>query len=132
MRGITFSTCIKIPFLAAIGIASLAGSARAGGADGVWVRSDGMAKVQFSPCGTGSCGTIVWLKDPANSRATIGEQVFFGMGQTSPTTWTGQAHNPEDGRDYDGTMTLAGNRLTTKGCAFGGMICKTVVWSRSR
>lgn len=132
MRGMSVIKAIKAPLLAVVAVGLLAGPALAGGADGVWIRSDGMAKVQFAPCGGGSCGTIVWLKDPANSRATVGQQVFFGMGQTSPTTWTGQAHNPEDGRDYDGTMTLAGNRLTTKGCALGGMICKTVVWSRSR
>ena len=132
MRAGFFPKPLETSLFAALGFALIAGPALAGGADGVWVRSDGMAKVQFAPCGGGSCGTIVWLKDPANSRATIGEQVFYGMEQTSPTSWTGRAHNPEDGRNYDGTMTLAGNRLTTTGCAFGGMICKTVVWSRSR
>ena len=128
----TVSKSIKTSLFATFAIGLLAGPALAAGVDGVWIRSDGMAKVQFAPCGGGACGTIVWLKDPANSHATIGQQVFFGMGQTSPTTWTGQAHNPEDNRDYDGTMTLAGNHLTTKGCALGGMICKTVNWTRSR
>lgn len=98
---------------------------------GVWMRSDGMAKVQFAPCGAGQCGTIVWLKHPEGP-GRVGEQVFFGMGQTAANTWTGTAHNPEDGNDYDGSMTLSGNRLTTTGCALGGAICKTQSWSRSR
>ncbi len=119
-------------FIAAAALAlALATPAAAAGADGVWVRSDGMAKVRFSPCNDGYCGTIVWLKRP-DGPGKVGEQVFFGMGQTGPNTWTGSAHNPEDGRDYDGSMTLAGNHLTTKGCALGGMICKSQSWSRSR
>jgi uncharacterized protein (DUF2147 family) len=27
-------------------------------------------------------------------------------------------------------MSLAGGRLTTAGCALGGLICKTVTWGR--
>lgn len=103
----------------------------AAGADGVWMRTDGKAKVQFGPCGGALCGTVVWLRDP-NGPGRVGEQVFFGMQQAGANHWSGSAHNPEDGRDYDGTMVLAGNRLVTQGCALGGMICKTVYWTRSR
>ena len=73
----------------------------------------------------------VWLRDP-NGPGQVGQQVFFGMGQAGPNRWTGSAHNPEDGRDYDGSMTLSGNHLVTQGCALGGMICKTVNWTCSR
>ena len=104
--------------------------ASAASADGVWMRSDGMAKVQFSPCGGGTCGTIVWLKHP-DGPGRIGEQVFFGMAKMTANTWVGTAHNPEDGNDYDGSMTLSGNQLTTRGCALGGAICKTSAWSRA-
>ena len=112
--------------------AALTCPALAGSADGVWMRSDGLAKVRFAPCGGNSCGTVVWLKDPSKSPSHVGEQVFFGMGQVGPNQWSGQAHNPEDGRDYSGTMTLSGNQLTTRGCALGGLVCKTVNWVRSR
>ena len=117
--------------LAAATAPTLPTSAVAGDPSGVWARVDGKAKVRFGQCGSGYCGTIVWLQHPEGP-GKIGEQVFFGMGQAGPNTWKGTAHNPEDGNDYDGSMTMSGNRLTTKGCAMGGMICKTVVWSRSR
>jgi uncharacterized protein (DUF2147 family) len=117
---------------AAVLLGALATPALAGDVGGVWMRSDGAAKVRFSPCGEGYCGSIVWLRDPGKSPAHVGEQVFFGMGQSGPNTWTGSAHNPEDGRDYDGAMTLSGNRLVTKGCALGGMICKSTAWVRSK
>ena len=114
-----------------VGSMVIAASAFATGAEGVWMRSDGMAKVQFGPCGGGICGTIVWLRHP-DGPGRVGEQVFLGMRQLTPTSWEGRAHNPEDGNDYDGSMMLSGNRLTTKGCALGGMICKTSTWTRSR
>lgn len=120
--------------LAAIVAAGMCASLTApafAGAEGVWTRSDGKAKVQFGSCGGGLCGTLVWKRD-AGAPGTIGEQVFFDMQPTGPNHWSGRAHNPEDGRDYDGTMVLAGSRLTTQGCALGGMICKTVYWVRSR
>lgn len=100
-------------------------------ADGTWLRSDGMAKVRFEPCGGDTCGTIVWLRHPEGP-GKLGERVFFGMKQTAENTWTGMAHNPEDGHDYDGTMVVSGNRLTTKGCALGGAICESQSWSRVR
>lgn len=114
----------------ALGLSATMAAARAG-AEGVWIRNDGKGKVQFAACGDALCGTIVWLRDP-NGPARVGEQVFFGMRPSGPNRWAGSAHNPEDGRDYDGTMVLSGNRLTTQGCALGGMICKTVVWTRAR
>ncbi len=118
--------------IAACALAATAFSAPAfaGDPSGVWMRTDGKAKVQFGPCSGGYCGTIVWLRDTGGP-GQIGEQVFFGMGQSGPNKWSGSAHNPEDGRDYDGTMVLAGNRLVTQGCALGGMICKTVNWTRA-
>lgn len=114
----------------ALGLFGTIAAARAG-AEGVWIRNDGKGKVQFAACGSALCGTIVWLRDP-NGPAHVGEQVFFDMRPSAPNHWAGSAHNPEDGRDYDGTMVLGGNRLTTQGCALGGMICKTVVWTRAR
>lgn len=114
---------------AAIAIFTLTSPALAGDVQGVWQRSDGMARIQFSPCGGGYCGTIVWLKRP-DGPGRVGQQVFFGMAQAGPNTWTGQAFNPEDGKTYDGSMTLSGHHLTTQGCALGGLICKTVSWNK--
>ncbi len=102
----------------------------AGDALGTWQRSDGAARVQFSPCSNGLCGTVVWVKDP-NGPGKVGQQVFFGMAQAGPNKWTGSAFNPEDGKTYDGSMVLDGGRLKKQGCTFGGMICKTFYWARS-
>jgi len=44
--------------------------------------------------------------------------------------WKGKAFNPEDSKTYTGMMSLSGNSLTTAGCVFGGLICKSAKWSR--
>ena len=116
-------------FLAAVGLG--AAPALAGDATGVWLRDSGASKVKIAPCGGALCGTIVWLKDPANSPAKMGERVFFDMKPDGDNYWTGSAFNPDNGKTYSGGMTLSGNTLTTKGCTLGGIICKSVTWTRS-
>ena len=99
---------------------------------GEWKRDDGKSKVRFAPCGGGAvCGSVTWLRD-ADSPAKVGQQVFFDMKPNGEGTWAGSAFNPDDGRAYSGKMTLAGEHLTTAGCVFGGLICKSYDWTRAR
>ena len=99
--------------------------------EGAWMREDGAGIVQIARCGSALCGRIAWLRDPAGP-GRVGDKVFYDMNRIGTDRWKGSAHNPEDGRDYDGEMVLSGQRLITRGCAFGGMICKTVRFSRQR
>jgi uncharacterized protein (DUF2147 family) len=109
-----------------------ASAAMAGDVTGEWMRDDGMAKVRFSACGGDAvCGFIAWKKD-AKGPAKIGEQVFFDMKPNGADTWAGTAFNPEDGKRYSGKITLSGDHLTTAGCVFGGLICKSFGWTRAR
>jgi uncharacterized protein (DUF2147 family) len=103
----------------------------AGDLAGVWLHEDGGSKVRFAPCGAAFCGTIVWLKD-AKDPAKIGQRVFYDMVPSGDDAWSGKAFEPKSGKEYSGKMSLAGDRLTTAGCVFGGLICKSIVWSRSQ
>ena len=108
---------------------------------GTWLRETGTSKVRIAPCGEALCGTIAWEKSPRNDvnnpdaskrgRPLVGTQVFFNMKPAGSNKWDGSAYNPEDGKTYSGSMTLSGEALTTKGCVLGGLICKSVSWSRS-
>lgn len=95
-----------------------------------WLRETGASRVKFAPCGEALCGSIVWLKDPTGP-AKLGQQVFFDMKPDGSGQWAGQAFNPEDGKTYSGKMTLSGATLTTAGCVFGGLICKSTNWSKA-
>lgn len=113
-------------------LAAAVSGAAAGDASGVWLRDTGGSKVRIASCGGEAlCGSIVWLKDPVGP-AKVGQQVFFDMKPRGENVWVGSAVNPEDGKTYSGKMTLAGDRLTTAGCVLGGLICKSVAWTRSQ
>lgn len=96
---------------------------------GVWLRESGASRVRFAKCGDGLCGTIIWLKDTTGP-AKIGQRVFYDMKPDGENKWSGKAFNPEDGKTYSGKMTLSGKNLTTAGCALGGLVCRSVNWSK--
>ena len=97
---------------------------------GLWNREDGRGGVLILPCGDAFCGDIAWLRD-ASGPGQVGERVLIDLRPTADDTWAGTARNPEDGRDYSGTLVLDGDRLVTKGCIFGGLICQTVILTRA-
>jgi uncharacterized protein (DUF2147 family) len=114
-----------------LGLALAAQFAWAGDVSGVWLHADGGSKVRFAPCGAAICGTIVWLKDPKDP-AKIGQRVFYDMVPAGENAWSGKAFEPSSGKEYSGKMSLSGDNLTTAGCVLGGLICKSIVWSRSQ
>jgi uncharacterized protein (DUF2147 family) len=107
---------------------ALAGQALAD-PSGTWLRENGNARVRIAACGSNYCGTIVWVKN-ADSPSKVGQRVFYDMAAAGPNTWNGKAFNPEDGKTYAGKMVLSGSSLTTSGCVLGGMICRSVTWSK--
>jgi uncharacterized protein (DUF2147 family) len=112
-----------------ITLALAAAPAAAQDATGTWLRDSGASRVRIAPCGDALCGHITWLKDK-DGPAKVGQRVFYGMKPNGAGSWKGSAFNPEDGKTYSGKMTVSGNSLTTSGCVLGGLICKTVNWSR--
>lgn len=119
-------------FAAAVsGLAALSAPAFAQEVTGTWLRENGESRVRFAKCGEMICGTVVWLKNPAESKSKVGLRVFSDMVPNGANAWTGKAFNPEDGKTYSGKMTLSGNALTTAGCVAGGWICRSVNWTRA-
>ena len=98
---------------------------------GRWDREDGLGGIDIRRCGRALCGRIAWLRD-TGTPAHVGQEVLVDMTPTAENTWTGSANNPEDGRTYAGTMTLTDSRLLTRGCIFGGLICRSVSLIRPR
>ena len=121
--------------LRAVAIAAMlaiwSGAAVADDVAGVWLHEDGSSKVRFASCGPSICGTIVWLKD-ASGPWKIGQRVFYDMTPDGASSWSGKAFEATSGREYTGKMTLKGSSLTTAGCVLAGLICKSIVWSRSQ
>ncbi|HEV7339200.1 MAG TPA: DUF2147 domain-containing protein [Bosea sp. (in: a-proteobacteria)] len=118
------------PYAVAATLAMLATPTLAQEVTGTWLRDSGASKVRLAKCGDAVCGTISWLKD-SSGPAKLGQRIFYDMKPSGAGKWSGSAFNPEDGKTYSGTMTLSGDTLTTAGCVMGGLICRSVKWSRS-
>lgn len=119
----------RLSLAAAAAVLIGCGAAQAQELGGTWQRDTGASSVRFAKCGEALCGTISWLKD-ANGPAKIGQRIFYDMKPNGAGKWSGSAFNPEDGKTYSGTMALSGETLTTSGCVMGGLICRSVKWSK--
>ena len=107
-----------------------AGSGLADDVVGTWLRDNGAVRVKFEPCGDAICGNIVWLKSGSDSKAKVGQRIFFDMRPDGANSWTGKAANPDNGSIYSGKMSVEGSTLSTSGCIIGGLICKSANWKR--
>jgi uncharacterized protein (DUF2147 family) len=97
---------------------------------GIWLRDNGALKVKFEPCGDAICGNVVWLKPGSDSKAKVGQRLFFDMRPVAANSWTRKATSPDSGSVYSGKMSIEGSTLSTSGCMVGGLICKTANWKR--
>ena len=122
---------VRRSILAIAALAASANFALAGDVAGVWLHEDGGSKVRFAPCGAALCGVVAWVKDPKGA-GKVGQRVFFDMVPAGDNAWTGKAFEPSSGKEYSGKMSLSGDKLTTAGCVFGGLICKSILWSRAQ
>ena len=114
---------------------------------GVWSTVEGKSHVKIEPCGDKMCGKIVWLKEPLTAdkidktdmknedpklqgRKILGLPLLEGFVKEDKNEWDdGTIYNPEDGKTYSSSMTLADpNTLEVKGCVL--FFCKTQTWTR--
>lgn len=122
-----------------LALAASAASAAPSGLDahGEWWTPGFNARVRIEACGNDAvCGRIVWLWDDkpqgiADKTPLVGKLVIDQMKLTEPRQWTGgRLYNPEDGRDYKGSLQLrSDSTLVVSGCLL--FICQTQVWRRA-
>jgi len=129
MTGTVFQRAARVALASGAAMGMMLAAALAGDPSGTWLRESGASRVRIAKCGDAYCGTIIWLKDESGP-AKLGQKVFYDMKADGEDKWAGKAFNPEDGKTYSGKMTLSGDRLTTAGCALGGLICRSVNWSK--
>jgi uncharacterized protein (DUF2147 family) len=115
---------------------------------GVWLTEAGDAKIHVGKCGSGLCGTVIWLKvpnDPATGwpqlddknkdpalarRPIIGLNIFKGMKPVAERKWSGRIYNADNGKTYASDITLAGPRkLEVRGCVMA-ILCGGETWRK--
>lgn len=132
--------------------ASLAASGAATAADelaGVWATSDGEAHIEFVSCDSGQCANIVWLQEPLSTidgkpkrdrnnpdaslrgRPIMGLSILTEIQPRPEGGWYAESYNPKDGETHDITLQqVDGGNLKLTGCALGGLICKSFIWTQ--
>ncbi len=103
---------------------------------GEWWTPGFSARVHIEDCGDGAmCGRIAWLWDDlpqgiADQSPLLGKLVIDQMRPSGAGQWNGgRLYNPEDGRDYKGSLQLrSDSTLIVSGCVL--FICQTQVWRR--
>jgi len=104
---------------------------------GEWWTPGFNARVRIEACGEDAvCGRIAWLWEEqrqgiADKSPLIGKPVIERMRAGAPGHWSGgRLYNPQDGRDYKGTLQLrSASTLVVSGCVL--FVCQTQVWRRA-
>ncbi|MBU3890154.1 DUF2147 domain-containing protein [Methylosinus sporium] len=97
---------------------------------GVWLRPEGGVQFSFYDCENGKLCAKVVAAQSAEDRSAIGAVILRGARQTGPNEWSGRLFNVDDGKTYDGFITVeSATRLTLKGCLWG-MLCSDETWTR--
>lgn len=119
-------TALLIASILALGAGTLAQAAEI---DGNWARGDGKARVKIARCGTDICATNTWIK-PGTPSEKAGDVLVMKVGKVSDNRYSGSAFDPQRDMSYKITLDVSGDRMTSKGCVLGGLLCKDVGWTR--
>lgn len=99
--------------------------------EGKWARGDGVARVTVAPCGANVCATNTWIK-PGTPSEKAGDVLVMTIKPTTSNKYSGSAFDPQRNLTYKISVTVNGDRMTTKGCVLGGLLCKDVGWTRMK
>lgn len=123
-------------FTLALAAMLLAGGAQAQGISGIFqtqANDDGnVGMVQFAPCASGFCGTLIKsfdAKGQALQTDKLGTVMVQGMQDQGGGRFAGGTIlDPGSGKTYRSQMALEGRVLKVKGCV--AVFCKTQTWTR--
>ena len=141
---------VHIPLLATGLLILSSASLPAASVTGNWFTHKAKSIVKITRCGAGVCGRIVWLRKALNSeghpvrdernrneryrgRKVLGLRTFSGLKRAGPRLWSGLLYNPDDGRTYQGSITLLdASSIRVEGCRLGGGACGGRRWTRAQ
>lgn len=97
---------------------------------GVWLRPEGGEKFSFYDCDGGLlCAKLVSVAKAEDAKA-VGTVILRGAAKSGPNEWKGKLYNAEDGKTYEGYVSLrSANELRLKGCLWG-VLCSGETWTR--
>ncbi len=97
---------------------------------GVWTRGDGNARVKIAACGDALCATNVWIGDSSGGEE-VGDRLVMSVAPDERGRLSGTAFDPKRDLTYSIRIDVREASLVTRGCILGGLLCKSVDWSRA-
>jgi uncharacterized protein (DUF2147 family) len=96
---------------------------------GDWARGDGKTHIRVVRCGVAVCASNTWVRSGVAGEA-IGDRLTLNIAPAGATGWTGSAFDSKRDQTYTMTVRVANNRMTTDGCVIGGLMCRSMSWTR--
>ena len=97
--------------------------------EGDWSRGDGKAKVRIAPCGSDICAVNTWIRAGVPDEK-VGDRLVMTIKPSGPDKWVGKAFDPQRHMTFRMNIEVGDTRMTTHGCVLGGLLCKTMGWTR--
>lgn len=120
---------LKTAFASGVLLAAAVTGAQA--LEGNWLRGDGNARVRIAPCGDKVCATNLWIGD-TSSGEEVGDRLVMTLTREGQGKFEGTAFDVKRGRNYNIIITTSGDRLSTRGCILGRLLCREVTWTAAR
>lgn len=121
------SPALRAGFVLAVLV--IASSAKASnGIVGKWARGDGNARVRIEPCGDALCAINTWIRDESSGER-IGDRLVMKVSGDG-SSLSGTAYDPQRKLNYNLDIDVRAQSMHTRGCVLGGILCKTVNWTR--
>lgn len=149
---------VAILLVVTVFVAPAGSSVMAAEIQGHW-RTENGGQVQIRPCGSTLCGYITEVSVPRHiykkykdlieevgmqnlpdvfnekpelrNRPLLGLRIFTVTGNEPEGRLKGQLYNAEDGKTYEGVLTVRSNdSIELAGCVFFNLVCRSEVWKR--
>lgn len=106
--------------------------------DGIWRNAHDTVHIEIKPCGAQTCGYVIWANEKAQADARrggtkqlVGLQLLRDFEPDKDGIERGRVFVPDLNATFAGSAQLADPKtIKAKGCLFGSLVCKTVVWTR--
>ena len=131
------------------GVGAPATANQSDAAHGYWLTQNGKAIIHMAPCGSQTCGQMVWTAAPRDAagklkldtknadgtlrtRPICGLQLIGGMKLKSAGAWQdGWIYNPRDGETYSAEISaLSATELKIRGYLGVRLFGKNQIWTR--
>jgi uncharacterized protein (DUF2147 family) len=96
---------------------------------GNWARGDGKTRIHVSSCGAEVCARNTWVRHGVSGEK-VGDTLVANLSPAGAGRWSGSAFDQRRNQHYTMKVHVANNRMTTRGCVAGGLVCASMNWTR--